>query len=146
MNSHGNPLAGQDVSININGVFYNRTTKAEGIAILNINLNPGEYIATVQDLRTGLLMSCNIIVIPVLTASDVVMDYNDGSQYEVKVLDEHGNPVANETVTMNINGVFYNRTSDSDGIARLNINLNPGEYIITAYHETAYVSNRIIVN
>ena len=146
VNSHGNPLAGQDVSININGVFYNRTTNAEGIAILNINLNPGEYIATVQDLRTGLLMSCNIIVIPVLTASDVVMDYNDGSQYEVKVLDEHGNPVANETVTMNINGVFYNRTSDSDGIARLNINLNPGEYIITAYHETAYVSNRIIVN
>ena len=48
-------------------------------------------------------------------------------------LDGEGNPLANSSVTFNINGVFYTRISDDNGFATLNINLNPGEYIITTY-------------
>ena len=141
----GNPLANTDVTININGVFYTRTTNADGIATLNINLGPGEYIATVQDLDTGLMMSALVTVLPTMTADDLVMSFQDGSSYNVTVVDKQGKPVVGVNVTMNINGVFYNRVSDENGVARLNINLNPGEYIITSYWGNATVSNKITV-
>ena len=50
-------------------------------------------------------------------------------------------------MTFNINGVFYTRTTDSVGIAKLNINLEPGSYIITSYHPKAneQSSNKIKV-
>ena len=35
---------------------------------------------------------------------------------------------ANQIITFNINGVFYDRTTDNEDIARLNINLMAGKY------------------
>ena len=52
---------------------------------------------------------------------------------------------AGEIVTFNINGVFYNRTSDANGNVALNINLIPGEYIITDYYREERVSDKITV-
>ena len=42
----GKPFANQNVTFNINGVFYHRTTKDDGSASLAINLMAGEYIIT----------------------------------------------------------------------------------------------------
>ena len=48
---------------------------------------------------------------------------------------------------ININGVFYDRITDNAGIARLNINLMPGEYIITSmYKNGAAISNKITIS
>lgn len=140
-----NPSAGKVISMNINGVFYDRTTNQDGIAKLNIRLIPGKYILTATDPNTGLMMSYIITVLPILTASDMKMTYLDGSQFKVKVVDGQGNPKDNVSVRFNINGVFYNRTTDASGVARLNINLMPGEYIITSEYETARVSNIITI-
>ncbi len=52
------------------------------------------------------------------------MKYKDGSQFEAKILDGQGRPYAGQTVTFNINGVFYTKTTEADGIARLKINLS----------------------
>ena len=90
-------------------------------------------------------MSYIITVLPILTASDMKMTYLDGSQFKVKVVDGQGTPKDNVSVRFNINGVFYNRTTDASGVARLNINLMPGEYIITSEYETARVSNMITI-
>ena len=144
VDGQGKPLANQEVSINIDGVFYYRTTDSNGVARLDINLRPGEYILTVQD-STGLMRSATVTVLPTLTGEDVVMDFMDGSSYDVVVVDGQGKPLANETVTMNINGVFYNKVTDENGIASLDINLRPGEYIITTTHENATISNKITV-
>ena len=140
-----NPSAGKVISMNINGVFYDRTTNQDGIAKLNIRLIPGKYILTATDPNTGLMMSYIITVLPILTASDMKMTYLDGSQFKVKVVDGQGTPKDNVSVRFNINGVFYNRTTDASGVARLNINLMPGEYIITSEYETARVSNIITI-
>ena len=144
VDGQGKPLANQEVSINIDGVFYYRTTDSNGVARLDINLRPGEYILTVQD-STGLMRSALVTVLPTLTGEDVVMDFMDGSTYDVAVVDGQGKPLVNETVTMNINGVFYNKVTDENGIASLDINLRPGEYIITTTHENATISNKITV-
>ena len=45
----------------------------------------------------------------------------------------------------NINGVFYNRTVGSNGIASLNINLLSGKYIITSYWNAYAKSNTITI-
>ena len=42
--------------------------------------------------------------------------------------------------------VFYERTTDEDGIAKLNINLMAGEYIITSQYDNAVISNKITIS
>ena len=139
----GTPKAGVTVSLNINGVFYNRVTNASGYAKMNLNLNPGNYIITAE--YNGLRYSNNIKILPVLSAHDVTMSYRDGTKFEVKVLDGQGKAYPKQNVTLNINGVFYQRVTGDDGFARLTINLMPGEYIITSEYGTARLSNKITI-
>ena len=145
IDGEGNPISGVNITMNINGVFYNRTTNENGTAKLNINLPPGEYILTAIDPLTGLQMSYNITVLPTLTATDLEMSYKDGSTFNVTVLDGQGNPLANAAVKFNINGVFYTKHTDSKGIAKLNINLMSGKYIITSEYDGLKISNTITI-
>ena len=136
--------AGENVTFNINGVFYTRQTNASGQAKLNINLQPGEYVITAEYKECRI--SNNIAVKPVLSADDLEMSQGDGSQFEAKLVDGQGNPSKGENVTFNINGVFYNRLTDVDGIARLNINLMRGEYIITSSYNSSNIANTIMIS
>lgn len=145
IDGESNPVANVNITMNINGVFYNRTTNENGTAKLNINLNPGEYILTAIDPLTGLMMSYNITVLPTLTADDLNMTYLDGSQFKAKLVDGQGKALENAAITFNINGVFYIRHTNSSGIAALNIKLIPGEYIITSMYENAVTSNKITI-
>ena len=145
LNDQGKPVGeGVSATININGVFYTRTTNASGYVTLRINLNPGTYIATIQ--YNGLMMSNTVKVLPILKAKDITMKYRDGTKFEAALLDGRGKSFAGQTITFNINGVFYNRLTGDDGIARLNINLMAGEYIITSMYENgATISNKITI-
>ena len=142
----GKPVAGKNITMNINGVLYTRTTDENGTARLNINLPPGEYILTAIDSLTGLQMSYNITVLPVLNATDITMKYMDGSQFKAQLVDGQGNPYPKQTVTFNINGVFYNRLTDNDGVAKLNIRLMAGQYIITSSYNGCNVANKITIS
>lgn len=136
--------AGEAVTFNIHGVIYTRYTNATGHVNLTINLEPGEYIMTTyyKQCREG-----NIIkVLPVLTASDLNMNYRDGSSFVAHVVDGHGNPNPNKMVDFNINGVIYHRLTDNNGDAKLGINLQRGEYIITSSYESARISNKITIS
>ena len=149
VDTNGNYLAdGTEVTFNINGVMYTRKVNGtQGLARLNINLNPGEYILTATNPDSGEMSSNLITVIAQITEnSDLVKYFKNNSQYRVKVLDSKGNAVgANETVVFNINGVMYERFTDANGYAKLNINLAPGEYVITAMYGDSMVSNDITV-
>ena len=145
LDAQGNPVGkGVSIEFNINGVFYTRTSDENGYVKMNINLRPGTYIITAN--YNGLMASNKITVLPILKGEDLVMSYRDGSKFEATLLDGQGKPHANQTITFNINGVFYNRTTDANGIARLNINLMAGEYIITSMYENgAITSNNVTV-
>ena len=145
IDGEGKAISGINITMNINGVFYNRLTNENGTAKLNINLEPGEYILTAIDPLTGLQMSYNITVLPVLLASDMEMRFQDGSTFNALVLNGEGKPRANAAVTFNINGVFYTRYTNSSGIAKLNINLMAGEYIITSEFDGMRISNTITI-
>ena len=134
---------GEVVTFNINGIFYNRTTDENGIATLNINLPPSEYIIT-SDYK-GCKVANNIKVLPVLNASDISMKYLDGTQFKVNLVDGQGNPYKDQFVRFNINGKFYDRLTNSNGQAALNIRLPPGEYIITSSFNGANIANKITI-
>ena len=140
----GEPVgAGETITFNINGVMYTRTTNASGIAKLNINLNPGTYIITGE--YAGCRVSNTIKVLPILTAKDLAKKYGTSNPFVAKLVDGHGNPYAGQTITFNINGVFYNRVTDNAGQARLNINLQAGQYIITSSYNAANLSNKVTI-
>ena len=145
VDGQGNPIANQKVYLNINGVIYERITNENGTAKLNINLNPGNYIITVTG-PNGEMKSNNITVLSKLVSEDLTKEFNKSATYNVTVLDDNGNPVANQTVSLNVNGVIYERVTDENGVARLNINLLPGNYIITATCGSSVTSNKITVN
>ena len=135
--------AGEVVTFNINGVLYERKTNDSGIAKLNINLEPNTYIITAEykDCR----VSNKIKVLPVLTASDLTKKFGTKDQFKAKLVDGQGKALAGAVVTFNINGLFYNRTTDSQGIAKLNINLQQGQYIITSSYNGANIANKVTV-
>ena len=130
-----NPLSNEMIIITINGVSYTRITDSNGYASLNINLNPGNYSVNALFLGNNLYKSSfvenNVYVVSTILAHDLVKSYKNDSQFNVMLFDSEGNRLKNTNATFNINGVFYNRTTDKTGVAKLNINLNPGEYIIT---------------
>ena len=129
----GSPLVNASVVFNINGVFYKKQTDDNGMAKLNINLRPGVYILTAMH-PDALMYGSNITVLSTILANDVVKFFRNGTQYCAKFLDGCGSPLVNASVVFNINGVFYKKQTDDNGMARLNINLFPGEYILTAIH------------
>ena len=146
LNKDGSLLTNTEVTFNINGVFYKRNTNASGVATLNINLNSGTYILTAINPVNGEMYSNTIKVLPTLTGENLVKTYGNPDQYKAKLVDGVGKPVNGVNITMNINGIFYNKLTDSNGVASLNINLMPGEYIITSSYGQAVVSNTIKVN
>ena len=143
LDGSGNPLVNDNVTFNINGVFYKKQTNASGIAKLNIALLPNEYILTAIH-PSGLMYGSNITVLSTVFGEDIVKFFRNGTQYYAKFLDDFGNPLVNGNVTFNINGVLYEKQTDSEGIAKLNINLLPGEYILTAMHLNSEAKSNII--
>jgi len=135
--------AGEKVIFNVNGIFYTRQTDESGIATLNINLPPSNYIITAD--YKGCRVANNITVLPVLNADNLKMKFGDGSQFKTNLVDGQGTPYAGQTIQFNINGVLYNRATDNNGWASLNIRLLPGEYIITSSYNGSNIANKITI-
>ena len=139
----GKVAAGQEVTFNINGVFYHRVSDDNGIVSLGIKLRPGTYIVTAE--YEGCWVSNNITVLPTLITKDLDMKYLDGSNFTAQTLDGQGKALAKQNISFNVNGVFYHKTTDENGIANLNIRLNPGKYIITSIWNEYQVGNNITI-
>ena len=146
LDSDGKALANTDVKFNINGVFYTRVTDENGIARLNIRLDPASYIITAYNPVTGEQKANNITVLPRIIAKDLSMKYLDGSTFNAALVDGQGKAISGVNITFNINGVFYHRTTNADGVTKLNIRLMPGEYIITSMYDECWASNKIIIS
>ena len=146
LDSDGKALANTDVKFNINGVFYTRVTDENGIARLNIRLDPASYIITAYNPVTGEQKANNITVLPRIIAKDLSMKYLDGSTFNAALVDGQGKAISGVNITFNINGVFYHRTTDVNGVASLNIRLISGVYIITSMYDECWASNKIIIS
>jgi|GEM_PF-3174664 len=149
------PLPGKMITFNVNGMDYYRKTDDDGIARLNINLPPGEYtpLISFKDDDYNLDTEFTTVIVRSKTrmeGTDINMTYRDGTMYQCAVYDDFGRVLGD--VDLTINGVTYHRTADNEGLYKLNINLNPGNYTITAkylgdmFHLPSEIKNTIHIN
>ena len=127
------------VLINVNDIFFN-VNVTDGIAKLGINnLQAGEYnvtavyagnnnyiTASAIDSFIVSKKSIGTVIVVNSSFSRVATDYGAGERggvFNAILLDEFGNPLANKTVYIVINGPIYNVTTDSEGHAGLVVNL-----------------------
>ena len=87
------------------------------------------------------------------TAVDVDTDGRVGEYFYITLKDKEGNALANKPVQIGFNGNVYNRTTDKDGKAKLQINLkNAGTYTFAvAYlgdddYNGSFIVAKIVVN
>ena len=143
-NKDGSLAVNKEVTFNINGVFYHKKTDENGVASLGIALRPGEY--TITTMVDGLDIGNRVSVLPTLVTKDLNMKHLDGSNFTALTLDGQGKPLANQNVSFNVNGVFYHKVTNKDGIASLGIRLMSGEYIITSYWNDFQTGNTIKIS
>ena len=86
-----------------------------------------------------------------MKAPDVKMFYKDGQKYQVTLKDSKKQPIKNAKVKISINGQTYTKTTNSNGIASLSLNLKSGTYVILAafdgslkYHKQSVKSTATI--
>ena len=70
--------------------------------------------------------------VAILSAHNVVMTYKDGSAYNVTLTDVNGNGIANKIIIITLGERIYNLKTDLNGEVSLTINLNIGNYKISA--------------
>lgn len=114
-------LAGKIVSLNVTGGEFS----------VALNLGLGEFdfnmVYEANDKYYGASITKKVTVkSTIIPGDDLTKTY--GSRYGVKFLDKYGNPLKNSQVTFIIGGVEYNRTTDGNGYAYLDINIAPGSY------------------
>ena len=141
---NGSLAVNKNVTFNIHGVFYTRTTDENGVVSLGISLRPGEYVITTM--YEGLDIGNTVTVLPTLVTHDLNMKYMDGSNFTAQTLDGQGNPLANQNVSFNVNGVFYHKVTDDNGFASLTIRLMSGKYIITSSWNDFQTGNNITIS
>ena len=145
----GNGIADANITININGKDYIRTTDSNGNAFMKLKLQPKTYTITAKYAGDKVNPNASTInqvkVNSIILTQDVVKYFKNGTQFNAKLIDSDGNPVANKIINFNINGVFYHKETNKEGIATLNINLRPNTYIITSEYDNCFVSNNVTV-
>ncbi len=146
---NGTPLNNTRISVEINGMSYNRTTNESGTIKFNINLAPETYEIKVTNPVTSESVTNSIIVLSTIISDDLHKYYKNDTQFYVTILNGQGNPSNNTEVNYNINGQNYSRKTNENGTtSKFNINLLPGEYIITITNTAngESKSNLIFVN
>ena len=138
LDAQGNAIVNATIAFAINGVTYDRTTDANGSASIALNLDCETYDAVISYAGdknyNAASVNATVTVNTSIIGNDIVKIYQNGTQFYATFLGSDGKALVNTTVRFNINGVFYNRTTDENGTAKLNINLNPGNYTLTAYN------------
>lgn len=153
-------LANKTITFTLNGKTTKVTTDSSGTAKLTVgNLKPGTYTVKASYSTAGSknynIKSNSIKItrqVTTITASDLVMKYNDGSVYQVTVKNKTGTPLKNAIIQFTLNGKNTKVTTDDNGIAKLTISENIGYYPIdiqnvdSSYYTSSKVTKHILVN
>ena len=147
LTSNGKPIVQAVLNVKVNNKAYTVTTDNSGIATLDLDLNPGLYKAEITFEETLSHNASNasavINVLSTINATDVVKLYGSGTQYFAMFYASDGSALGNAEVSFVLNGKTYKVKTLPNGVVRLNININPGSYRITAVNPQ---TNEKVVN
>jgi transglutaminase-like putative cysteine protease len=136
LNTDGAVLANTNVKINVNGQTYTKTTNSNGVASLDINLNPGTYKVVANNPVTGFNLTTTFKILSTISANDVTKVVNDGKEFTATFYKSNGKVLANKKVKFKINGKTYKVKTNSKGVASLSLSaLTKGKYKIISYNK-----------
>ncbi|MDO5860643.1 hypothetical protein [Methanobrevibacter sp.] len=129
----GNALANQTVIFNIGSTNYTRTTNDKGVASLKMNMNAGNYTVNMFYLGDSTYSPANetfSIKVYEISTKVVAKDAKilRGNYYSVTLTDASGNALAGQSVIFKVNGKTYTRTTDSKGVAKLQMTMAANTY------------------
>ena len=148
LDKYGNVLKNSDVQFIVDGKTYTVKTDNQGIAYLtDSHLAVGSYDVTIINTATGETATAKVTIVKrLLENKDITMDFMDGTFYVVLAIGDDGNPVGEgEFVDVMANNIHYSVRTNSEGYARLKINLNPKTYTVTAEYKNTKVTNKLVV-
>ena len=139
---NGNGLAGEKLEFKISGISttYNRTTDENGQARLKINLK-NEQKSTIQttfngdDTYSSVSVNKTITIAkgsPELISYDRTFNDKDIQIFSVILKDNKGNPLANKEIKFTLSSQTFAKTTDDDGLAEIELNLNVGTYSLVS--------------
>lgn len=136
LNSNNRPFANQELIVRIASKEYKVITNSEGQAFFDATFNPGTYNAVIifpeNDRYHEAITNATITVLTTVEGIDVVKLYGSGTQYFAIFTDSNGKALSNTKITFKLSGKSYTISTLPNGIARMNINIKPGTYTITA--------------
>ena len=144
---NSNPVIGAGLSIELRGKVYNLSTDDLGSVSLKINEPVGNYGLSVaydglEDVYNSLNQSFNIkVTLP--TVFDIGNTYvSKGGYFEFRLKDSNGNLLKNKKVSITLNGKKYTVSTDSNGKAKIQVNLSPKQYDLSLSYsgESNYLS------
>lgn len=136
---NNNPIKNTEVSIKIINTTVVKTNN-EGIAVLNLTnnaLNIGQYDITASVDESGVYSSANTKSKLTVTQAQAVLKIDDVTGYvnnielNAVLTDINGNPIANETIILNVNNGIITVKTDENGKAVVKLNLTSGKYNVT---------------
>lgn len=130
--ANGNAVANQKVTFSVNGKTYTRTTNSKGVAKVNLKFSQDKKTYTIKIAFKGsnkykAVSKSNKITVKYssktakLVTPTVTIPPNTSQAYTVTLKDENSNGIANQKVTIKVNGKSYTKTTNSKGQASINV-------------------------
>ena len=164
----GNAVSGANISYTINGTVKTAVTDSDGSVsiegdygvVISIDYAGDDtYLATNTSIKFD-----NAVQDRVATKFNVTNGYNlqvyavdykageRGAMFDVLLTDTNGNRLANQNVVFAINGLVHNKTTDANGVAHLQINLQDANkytcapcYLGNATYDATFASAMLTV-
>ena len=140
------------MSITINGETLTKTVKKGYVEFDISKFKTGNYTAKVEYPASGKFpkqsYSMDLEILPKLVnikADNMNVYYDAGLSYTVKVTNVNGSAADNVPVSFYINGVDYEKKTDSKGVVKFAIKENPGTYTAVVRCKHSEVSKKVTV-
>ena len=138
---NGTLLSNKEIKFIIGNKTITSITDDKGRAYLNLDLDPNYYMIKAVfsgDNNYKAVSSLKKIFISgeltQLHAIPLVKYYRNGTQFHARLINSNGNPLINKVMSVLLEGVYYNCTTDENGWITLNIDLKPGFYNVECYY------------
>ena len=134
------PPKGKVIKFKVGSKTYKAKTNSKGVATVKLpSIKEGIYKVKMSFSKSGYYKGSSktvtVTVIPsknptYTVKSTTKFGHGAGTQFKV-ALTSGKVPLASKKVTLSVNGASYSKTTDSNGMVSLPINLNVGQYTVT---------------
>ena len=160
--NNGNPIAGKEIKVTVNGQNSTVTTDANGVANIPVSVDKAgvsEYTLFFAGDETNYKNSTLVVKVTVnekilpnetsITAADVNATVGTATNITATLKDNNGNPIAGKTITVSVNGQNSTVTTDANGVANIPVSVDKAgvsEYtLFFAGDETNYKNSTLVV-